>query len=288
MNIFHSSFLHLVLFCAIFALVFAFGGSVAKADAATPTSVKQVITPDGLCSGTPTGGSPAGSGNLTAFDTAYLPTDYATVGRYCIQKTVTNQCTTDSSSITYKLYNTDAEGAYGGGHFCYLPYGEPDRPPRINYSAITYENPTATLTAAPSTIHSGDSALLTWSSAYATSCTGTGFSTGGATFGSVSVTPSSNQTYSVSCNLGSLVATDSETVTVIPPLSSSTVSCSASPTSALVGQSVQWTSLVSGGVSPYTYFWSGDGDISGATSANPSLSYDSGGTKMTGKTISAD
>ncbi|MEK7135950.1 MAG: hypothetical protein AAB831_02190 [Patescibacteria group bacterium] len=61
--------------------------------------------------------------------------------------------------------------------------------------------PTATLSANPSTIDSGQSSTLTWSSTYATSCTAAGgFSTGGATSGSASTgVLTSTQNYQVSC-----------------------------------------------------------------------------------------
>ncbi len=61
--------------------------------------------------------------------------------------------------------------------------------------------PTATLSANPSTIDSGQSSTLTWSSTYATSCTAVGgFSTGGATSGSASTgVLTSTQNYQVSC-----------------------------------------------------------------------------------------
>lgn len=50
------------------------------------------------------------------------------------------------------------------------------------------------------TIYTGDSALLSWSSSNTSSCTGTNVDTGGATSGSVSVTPNSTTTYTVTCN----------------------------------------------------------------------------------------
>ena len=61
--------------------------------------------------------------------------------------------------------------------------------------------PTAALSASPSTIDSGESSTLTWSSTYATSCTAAGgFSTGGATSGSASTgVLTSTQNYQVSC-----------------------------------------------------------------------------------------
>lgn len=88
--------------------------------------------------------------------------------------------------------------------------------------------PTATLSANPSTIDSGQSSTLSWSSARATSCTAVGgFSTGGATSGSASTGAlSSTQNYRISCTGSAGTASSNiATVTVLVP----TVSISASP-----------------------------------------------------------
>ncbi len=69
------------------------------------------------------------------------------------------------------------------------------------YQSCTVDNPppTCALTLNPTTITSGQSSTLSWSSTNATSCTGNNFSMGGATSGSTSVSPSSNTTYTASC-----------------------------------------------------------------------------------------
>ena len=61
-------------------------------------------------------------------------------------------------------------------------------------------DPNVVLTASPSPVIAGNSVLLSWTSDRATSCTGVGFSTGGETDGSVSVTPTEDTTYSITCN----------------------------------------------------------------------------------------
>ncbi len=77
--------------------------------------------------------------------------------------------------------------------------------------------PTAALSANPVSILSGDTSTLTWSSTNATSCTGSGFSTGSATSGSAPVTPSSTTGYSVTCyGAGGPSAPASATVNVTP------------------------------------------------------------------------
>jgi hypothetical protein len=74
--------------------------------------------------------------------------------------------------------------------------------------------PTATLSGNPTPIPSGQSSTLTWGSTNATSCTGTNFSTGNAVSGSVTVTPLTTTTYSVSCTGAVGSASGSATVTV--------------------------------------------------------------------------
>lgn len=74
--------------------------------------------------------------------------------------------------------------------------------------------PTASLSASPTTIASGGSSTLTWSSSNATSCTGGGFSTGNATSGTRSVSPSSTSTYTLQCTGPGGSVTRSATVTV--------------------------------------------------------------------------
>ncbi|MDB5195394.1 MAG: hypothetical protein JWO84_578 [Parcubacteria group bacterium] len=58
---------------------------------------------------------------------------------------------------------------------------------------------TATLSATPTSIPLGSSATLTWNSTNAPSCTGSGFVTGGAPNGSISVSPAVTTTYHVTC-----------------------------------------------------------------------------------------
>ncbi len=107
---------------------------------------------------------------------------------------------------------------------------------------VANPTPTATLTnngplyATTGKNASGVAGALTWSSTNASSCTGTGFSTGGATSGTIAtgVLPSS-QSYSVSCN-GAVANT---TITVITP----TATISANPTRVSAGahSALTWT-----------------------------------------------
>lgn len=102
------------------------------------------------------------------------------------------------------------------------------------YTATVTVNPppvTATLTANPSSIDSGSSSKLTWTSSNATNCTGTGFSTGGALNNStgVSVSPTTNTTYSLTCTGPGGTYTANAPVAVTCQLSGAGASCTSSP-----------------------------------------------------------
>lgn len=135
--------------------------------------------------------------------------------------------------------------------------------------------PTATLSANPVAVIAGNPSTLTWSSTNANSCTGTNFSTGGATSGSVAVTPSSDTAYSVSCTGAGGTANAQASVAVTPALSGS---CSVSPTSINTGQSATWTASASGGSGVYSYAWSGTDGLAGSGSSVVGT-YSSPGTK---------
>lgn len=77
--------------------------------------------------------------------------------------------------------------------------------------------PTATLSAAPSSIGSGQSTVVSWASINATTCTGTNFTTGGAVSGAVSVALVSNATFTLSCTGtgGSVTKTANVTVSAV-------------------------------------------------------------------------
>jgi hypothetical protein len=90
--------------------------------------------------------------------------------------------------------------------------------------------PTATLSANPTTITSGQSSTLAWSSTNATSCTGTNF-TASATAGTVTVSPTVTTTYGVTCTGtgGSANASATVTVTTQPPTTTNSSSVIALP-----------------------------------------------------------
>jgi len=103
--------------------------------------------------------------------------------------------------------------------------------------------PTASLSANPETIDSGQSSTLSWSSsADATTCASAGeFSTGGDTSGSVSVSPSTTSNYQIYCDgAGGRGYSNIVTITVQQP----SVSISADPSRVKVGEhsSISWDS----------------------------------------------
>lgn len=84
-------------------------------------------------------------------------------------------------------------------------------------SAAAPSAPTAGLNSSQSSVPPSTPVTLTWNSTNATSCTGSGFSTGAGspTSGSVSVTPAApSSTYILTCTNGSQTANDTEVVTV--------------------------------------------------------------------------
>lgn len=127
------------------------------------------------------------------FFTALLPSANAQSGDGCLQF-VNNQryfCSGQYYTSCIQITNSDWVARRDGGtEMC-----ASDR------SSI----PTATLTASKTDLRQGESFALTWSSNNATACTGTGFSTGGATSGSLTLRPADDTSYSVVCTKQSLI-----------------------------------------------------------------------------------
>lgn len=107
-------------------------------------------------------------------------------------------------------------------------------------SVACFPPPTATLNANPTALQLGQPTTLAWSSTNADSCTGTGFSTGGATSGSVQASPDTGTTYSVSCTGKGGTASDSASVTVVGP--TATLNCSPNPIEQGASCTMTWSS----------------------------------------------
>ncbi|RDH81095.1 MAG: hypothetical protein DIZ80_13330 [endosymbiont of Galathealinum brachiosum] len=121
------------------------------------------------------------------------------------------------------------------------------------------------LSAAPSTIDTGQSTTLSWSATSATSCSAS-WTSSTATSGSQSVSPSTTTTYSINCTDGRRSTGESVTVTVnVPP---PTASLSASPSTIDEGQSatLNWSST---DASSCSASWTSSTATSGSESVSP-------------------
>jgi endoglucanase len=139
---------------------------------------------------------------------------------------------------------------------------------------ITAPTPTPTVTLAvnPTSINSGASSTLTWSSTNATSCTASGGWSGAeSTSGAQSVSPTATATYTLNCTGTGGSANASATVTVNAATPAPTVTLTANPVTITAGGSstLQWSTTnatsctASGG-------WNGSEATSGTKSVTPS------------------
>ena len=110
---------------------------------------------------------------------------------------------TPSTAYSYYVRATDAAGNFSANSNTVSATTQAATPP-----------PTVMLSANPQSIGTGDSSTLSWTSSNASSCTGTGFSTGGTTSGSAVVTPSATTVYSISCTGAGGTGTNTVTVSV--------------------------------------------------------------------------
>lgn len=131
--------------------------------------------------------------------------------------------------------------------------------------APTNHEPTLTLTATPTRIDEGEDAMLTWSTANATSCTASGGWSGAKSVsGEEEVSPEETTTYTLACTGAGGTVTKSVTVTVTQSTPAPSLSFSANPTSVTVSgtSTLTWDStnatscIASDG-------WSGAKDLDG-------------------------
>ncbi len=117
--------------------------------------------------------------------------------------------TSDAHAYATSWTNVWAEGSAVPLSFMYT-VGQPPPPP---------PSPTASLSANPVLINSGQTSTLSWSSTNTTACSGTGFITASGVSGAVSVTPVITTNYSIVCTGagGSANAVATVTVTPAPP-----------------------------------------------------------------------
>lgn len=154
-----------------------------------------------------------------------LPTNVARNVPNCPSNPQGKNCS--AAGLACKI-NTDSSNQGGGGCFVttqfYVCEGESSNTisavDTARVTVVAPTAPTATLTANPTNVASGSASNLSWSSTNATSCTGTGFSTGGATSSGTAVSTgalTADTSYTLTCTGAGGSATDSETVTVTPP-----------------------------------------------------------------------
>ncbi|HXY20405.1 MAG TPA: DUF4038 domain-containing protein [Gemmatimonadales bacterium] len=131
--------------------------------------------------------------------------------------------------------------------------------------------PTLTFTANPTTIASGQSSTLTWSSTNATSCAASGGWTGAkATSGSQGVSPTSTTIYTLICTGIGGSDTASATVTISTTPAPPTVTLTANPTTIASGQSSMLTwSTTNAAACTASGGWSGTKATSGSQSVSP-------------------
>lgn len=155
---------------------------------------------------------------------------FNTVGNYPMQQFVSGL--TENTTYHYRIVVTSSQGTVNGAIVSFTT------PP-----CQQTQNPTVNLTANPSSIQSGDSSTLSWSSTNATSCSAS-WTTSNATSGSKVVFPTSTTTYNITCSNSSGSANDSATVNVNSQQLNPTVHLTANPSSIQSGQSstLSWIS----------------------------------------------
>jgi len=140
----------------------------------------------------------------------------------------------------------------------------------VNVQPVVQPAPTCTLTVSPTTIQSGQSASLNWSSTNATSVSGTNFNPGGQLTGTMTVTPAANTTYGITATGAGGTASATATLTVQPvtqPVPTCTIS--ASPTSVNKNQpsTLTWSSANATSISGHNF--NPNGQLSGSLAVYP-------------------
>jgi len=194
-------------------------------------------------------------------DTSGLQISYAQIAKMSVgplSQPNTNSSESDGSYVTYRISftsNTPADATLNGS--CSIT------PSTVNIGDNTSWSSTV----------SGGNGIYTyaWSGTdnlYGSSASvSKSYSTSGNKYGTVTIT-SGSQTIVRNC---SVVVAASQTQTL-------TGSCSVTPNSANIGDSLNWSSSASGGTGSYTYAWSGTDGLYG-NSSSAYQSYSNAGTK---------
>src|SRR3989344_5425397 len=145
-----------------------------------------------------------GQSSTLTWSTTNATSCSASGGWSCGKSTSGSESVSPGSTTTYTLN-------------CSGPSGNDSRSVTVTVSAVAA--PTVNLSANPTSINTGQSSTLTWSTTNATSCSASGGWSGGkSTSGSESVSPGSTTTYTLNCSGPSGSASRDVTVTVLPPV----------------------------------------------------------------------
>lgn len=191
-------------------------------------------------------------------------------------------CGTEGGSSTTYTCHGDLV-SYGGGYSVCYGY--------ITQDTMTYDgsndfdcdvggggggdSPSVSLTATPTSIESGHSSQLSFSSMNVSSCSiDNGVGTVSAnTSGTRTVSPTSNTTYTITCQSLAGAVADTATVTVTAAPQPVTAYCSAGPEVAQTGETVQWSAATSAG--------GGSGSLTWESGSSFTTKVCSGGTNYT-------
>jgi hypothetical protein len=135
-----------------------------------------------------------------------------------IQTAMTRNLLTRNHNVT-GCYDAQYGGCFSGvwSFWPDLPFMYGNMEGKVNPYRVS-SGPSVSLTESPSSITSGQSSTLSWSSSNVTSCTASGgWSETKPTSGTQVVAPTQTTTYTLSCTGSGGSATQSTTVTVLPP-----------------------------------------------------------------------
>ncbi len=142
------------------------------------------------------------------------------------------------------------------------------REARTTVSTSATTAPTLTIAANPTTILSGQSSTLTWTSSNTTSCTASGGWSGGkALFGTQGVTPAATTTYTMTCTGPGGSVTQNAIVTVTAAAAAPTLTLTANPTTVPSGSAsvLTWSSANATSCAAFNG-WTGSKALSGTES----------------------
>ena len=161
----------------------------------------------------------------------------ATHATICESDGWTTETTTSGSEVVSPTTTTTY------GHTCTGPGGSVTDSVTVT---VSHDRPGVTFTASPTSIVSGGSSTLTWTSSNATSCASDGWTSSTATSGTTVVSPASTKTYGLTCTGQGGSTTRSATVTVSASAPTATLTASPSSITAGASSTLTWSSTNAG------------------------------------------